>query len=107
MQRRFRWLIKVNEKSVFAAPMIESKHPLLANERPLTLTFTTTEEYHKLLPAGQCQLHLVAPCLSYICMADYQAVNVPIEDTSIEAEFDTDIQKAEERLSKMAYVSCA
>lgn len=40
-------------------------------------------------------------------MADYQAVNVPIEDTSIEAEFDTDIQKAEERLSKMAYVSCA
>ena len=40
-------------------------------------------------------------------MADYQAVNAPIEDTSIEAEFDTDIQKAEERLSKMAYVSCA
>ena len=52
MQRRFKWLIRVNDKSVFSAPMKESKQAILAGERPIILTFTTAEQYAKLVPAG-------------------------------------------------------
>eukprot|EP00656_Telonema_subtile_P051688 TRINITY_DN7018_c0_g1_i1.p1 TRINITY_DN7018_c0_g1~~TRINITY_DN7018_c0_g1_i1.p1 ORF type:complete len:599 (-),score=163.82 TRINITY_DN7018_c0_g1_i1:76-1872(-) len=82
MQRKFRWLIKVNDVSVFTAPMKESKKPVLSGVRPLTLTFTTKEQYDKLVPAG------------YMAVASEA-------DTTIEAEFDKDITKAQERLLKM------
>eukprot|EP00658_Telonema_sp_P-2_P012346 TRINITY_DN14706_c0_g1_i3.p1 TRINITY_DN14706_c0_g1~~TRINITY_DN14706_c0_g1_i3.p1 ORF type:complete len:554 (+),score=173.70 TRINITY_DN14706_c0_g1_i3:54-1715(+) len=82
MAREFRWLISVDGKSVFSAPMKETKQRLRNNVGPLRLEFTTKEEYDRLQPADYLE-------------------EVPQEAMSVEEEFEKDILKATERLDKM------